>query len=377
MPMFKFKKKNTLLNKLLFVLLLLVVVVLLTFVILSKIYLGPVDSKDDTPVEFVVTDNITGYGAAEKLEKEGLIRKAIVLKLYLKAHPDIMLKPGTYVLTKSMDVDEIVKILSDDKKAKENEPIRITFVEGKRLTDYAKAIAEALNKNKEDDQKITADDVIKRLDSKEYVDKQIEKYDFITDVVYDDLIYHPLEGYLFPDTYEFNQNATLDDVLDKLIATMAKKIEVYKEELDVAEYTVHEMLTLASIIELEGSTSDDRAGVAGVFYNRLKTGEPLGSDVTTYYGVKKDFSRDLSKANLRACNGYNTRAESECPIHGLPVGPICSPSLASIAATIEPEEHDYYYFVADKNKKTYFSKTYSEHTATVARLKKEGLWYQY
>ena len=150
-----------------------------------------------------------------------------------------------------------------------------------------------------------------------------------------------------------------------------------KDDLSVAEYTIHEMLTLASIIELEGSTSDDRAGVAGVFYNRLKTGEPLGSDVTTYYGSKKDFSRDLSKANLKDCNGYNTRAESSCPILGLPVGPICSPSLASISATIEPEEHDYYFFVADKNKKTYFSKTYSEHVSTVAKLKKDGLWYEY
>ncbi len=375
--MFKFKKKNTLLNKLLFVLLFLVVIVLLAFVIFSKIYLSAVDEKDDNPIEFVVTDNLSGYVAAEKLEDEGLIRKAFVLKLYLKLHPNIEFKKGTYVLTKSMDIGEITSILSNPSKSKENEPLRITFIEGKRLTDYAKVIADALNKNKSEENKITSDEIIKYIDSKEFVDKQIQKYDFITDVVYDEHIYHPLEGYLFPDTYEFNQEATLDDIIDKLLSTMGKKLEVYKDDLSVAEYTIHEMLTLASIIELEGSTSDDRAGVAGVFYNRLKTGEPLGSDVTTYYGSKKDFSRDLSKANLKDCNGYNTRAESSCPILGLPVGPICSPSLASINATIEPEEHDYYFFVADKNKKTYFSKTYSEHVSTVAKLKKDGLWYEY
>lgn len=372
--MFKFKKKNTLLNKILFVVLFLVVIILLAFVILSKMYLGPVDTTDDTPIEFEVVKGTPKNVIAEQLEKAGLIKNAVVFKVYIKLNASKELYAGTYTLTKSMDVNEIIDVLNSG-KSKENEPIKITFIEGKRLTDYAKVIADALNKNREE--KITSEDVIKRLDSKEYVDKQIEKYWFITDVVYDESIYHPLEGYLFPDTYEFNQEVTLDDVLDKLILTMGKKLEVYKDELDVADYTVHEMLTLASIIELEGSTSDDRAGVAGVFYNRLKTGEPLGSDVTTYYGVQKDFSRDLSKANLRACNGYNTRAESSCPIYGLPVGPICSPSLASINATIEPEEHDYYYFVADKNKKTYFSKTYSEHTATVSRLKKEGLWYQY
>ena len=112
-------------------------------------------------------------------------------------------------------------------------------------------------------------------------------------------------------------------------------------------------------------------------YFIINSNETLGSDVTTYYGVKKDFSKDLSYSNLKACNGYNTRSESSCPIIGLPVGPIASPSFASISAVIEPEEHDYYFFVADKNKKTYFTKTYSEHTKTVSKLKKDGLWYEY
>ena len=176
---------------------------------------------------------------------------------------------------------------------------------------------------------------------------------------------------------EFKKNATIDDIVNKLLKTMEQKLEVYKKEIDLSKYSVHELLTLASIVELESGGAEDRAGVAGVFYNRLNRNEPLGSDVTTYYGVNKDFSKDLSNNNLKSCNGYNTRAESSCPIYGLPVGPICSPSLASIAAVIEPEEHDYYYFVADKNKKTYFSKTYSEHVKKVSSLKQVGLWYNY
>ena len=158
---------------------------------------------------------------------------------------------------------------------------------------------------------------------------------------------------------------------------MGEKLGIYKEELETSELTVHEILTLASIVELEGASSDDRAGVAGVFYNRLALGETLGSDVTTYYAVNKDFSRDLSENNLKSCNGYNTSNKSTCPIIGLPVGPIASPSLASIDATINPTEHDYLFFVSDKYKKTYFTKTYSEHIATVGRLRKEGLWYEY
>ena len=366
--MFKIKKKNTLVNKLLLVLLSLIVVGLAAFVIASKILLGPVDKNNDKVVEFVVETGSSKNAIANKLEKAGLIKSALFFKFYIKLNASKELYAGTYNLTKSMDVNEIIDVLNSN-KSKENESIIITFIEGKRLTDYASKIASTLNLKKED--------VIAYLDSKEFVDKQIEKYWFITDIVYDEDIYHPLEGYFFPDTYEFKKNATVDDIADKLLKTMEQKLDVYKDEIEVSGHTPHELLTLASIIELEGSTSDDRAGVAGVFYNRLNAKHQLGSDVTTYYGVQKDFSRDLSNSNLRACNGYNTRAESSCPIKGLPVGPICSPSLASIAATIEPEEHDYYFFVADKNKKTYFSKTYSEHTKTVSRLKKEGLWYQY
>ena len=85
-------------------------------------------------------------------------------------------------------------------------------------------------------------------------------------------------------------------------------------------------------------------------------------------------SRDLSYNDLNSCNGYNTRGTC---VKGLPVGPICSPGLSSISAVIEPDNHDYYYFVADKNKKTYFSKNGVEHEKTVSNLKSEGLWYTY
>ncbi len=364
----KNKKKNPLINKILLVLLSLVVLVLIAFVVASKIYLSPVDKNNDTPIEFVVEKGSSKNAIATKLEKEGLIKNALFFKFYIKLNASKELYAGTYTLSKSMDVNEIIEVLNSN-KSKENEGVTITFIEGKRITDYANKIAAALSMDSEE--------VLKYLDSKEFVDKQIEKYWFITDTVYDEKIYHPLEGYFFPDTYEFKKNATIDDIADKLLSTMGQKLEVYKDEIEVSGYTAHELITLASIIELEGASVSDRAGVAGVFYNRLNKGEPLGSDVTTYYGVKKDFSRDLSNNNLKACNGYNTRAESTCPIYGLPIGPICSPSLASISAAIEPEENDYYFFVADKNKKTYFSKTYSEHVKTVSNLKKEGLWYQY
>ena len=136
------------------------------------------------------------------------------------------------------------------------------------------------------------------------------------------------------------------------------------------------MLTLASIVELEGTKNSDRAGIAGVFYNRLSSGWSLGSDVTTYYAAKIDMhERDLYLSELNDYNAYNTRHSMMAG--RLPVGPICIPGLDSISATSNPTNHDYYYFVADKNKKTYFSKTDAEHNSLVASLKEQNLWYEY
>ena len=158
---------------------------------------------------------------------------------------------------------------------------------------------------------------------------------------------------------------------------MDEKLSVYKEDINVSGYSVHQYLTLASIVEKEGTNSSDRGKVAGVFYNRIRDNWTLGS-VTTYYGAKVDMAeRDLYMSELKACNAYNTSSRSTCPIVGLPVGPICNAGLSSISASIEPIENEYYYFVADKEMNTYFNVTEEEHNATVNRLKNEGKWYEY
>ena len=161
-----------------------------------------------------------------------------------------------------------------------------------------------------------------------------------------------------------------------MLDNMEEKLEPYKTQIASSNYNIHQLLTLASIVELEAARSDDRNGVAGVFYNRLKAGWSLGSDVTTYYAIQIDMNeRDLYQNELESYNAYNTRSSQMTG--KLPVGPICIPSKESIAAAINPKNHDYFYFVADKNKKTYFSKTGTEHNNIVAKLKKEKLWYEY
>ena len=155
---------------------------------------------------------------------------------------------------------------------------------------------------------------------------------------------------------------------------MDVELSKYKSQIESSDYSVHELLTLASIVELEPGSSHERNGVATVFYNRIKAGWTLGSDVTTYYAVQKSFKEDLLASELSACNAYNTRGTC---FKGLPVGPISNPSHESIEGVMNPTVSDYYYFVADKNGKTYFTKTSSEHEQIIAKLKREGLWYVY
>lgn len=327
--------------------------------------LSPVND-DDTVISFEVEPGASFLTIASTLKEQNLIRSEFFYKLYVKLYRVSGLEAGTYYVSSDMGVKELVTTLSG--KSTNVNVMNITFKEGLHMRKIAETIANATD--------YTEEEVIAAGANKEFLNKVISEYWFLTDDILNEEIYYPLEGYLFPDTYEFVKDASIEDIFRKLLDGMDKILTPYKEEIEASEYSIHEILTLASIVELEAAGSDDRAGVAGVFYNRLENNWSLGSDVTTYYAIKVDMNeRDLYKAELDDYNAYNTRSSKMAG--KLPVSPICNPGLDAIIATIEPTEHDYFYFVADKNKKTYFSKTSSEHSKTVSELKSAGLWYEY
>lgn len=351
-------------RKLILIPILLIIIVIISFVITFIYSLSPVDKKDDKIIEFTVENGWGKNKIVTELKKEDLIRSELFSKIILK-FINKELYAGTYKLSKDLSTNEIINKISNQENI-ENESISITFVEGKRLSTYVKQISENFD--------FTEEEINLKLESVDYLNTLIDKYWFITEDILNENIYYPLEGYLYPDTYEFKKNSTLEEIIDKFLNNMNNKLESYKDDIEIGTYKVHEYLTLASIVELEGVNSADRANVAGVFYNRLNNGMSLGSDVTTYYAEQKDFSRDLTQKELNSCNSYNTRGTC---VKGLPIGPICNAGLSSISASIEPATNDYFYFVADKNKQTYFSKDGVEHAQTVSRLKSEGLWYTY
>lgn len=210
------------------------------------------------------------------------------------------------------------------------------------------------------------------MSDKEFLNELINEYWFLTDEILNSDIYYSLEGYLYPNTYMIYKNSSFKNVVYKMLDEMNNKLTPLKSKIENSNYTVHELLTLASIVEQEGPVGTDRYGIAGVFTNRLNDNWSLGSCVTTYYAARVTLGDALYQKDIDDCsNKYNTRCKTYI---GLPVGPICNPSIDSVEASLNPTKHNYYYFEADKNNKTYFNETYNGHLNTIERLEREGLW---
>ena len=344
-----------------FILLLIILLIAVNVVYFSK--LKPVTQKDEK-VEFKVEEGDTLSSIASALETEELIKSKTAYKIYLKIHKANDIKIGKYELNKNMGVKKIVETLSGDNYKEDY--INITFKEGLNIKQIADLI-EANSDNKKED-------VFNLLKDESYIDSLVNKYWFLTNDIKNEKIYYPLEGYLFPNTYQFKKDVTVKDIFKTLLDQMDKELSKYKTQIENSNYSIHELITLASIVELEAGSSHERNGVAAVFYNRIKNNWTLGSDVTTYYAEQKSFKEDLTIDEINSCNAYNTR--STC-IVGLPVGPISNPSTESIEGVMNPTTSDYYYFVADKNGNTYFTKTENEHQNIIQKLQREGLWYTY
>lgn len=326
-------------------------------------------SNDKTKKEFIVESGNNYYTIADELYKNKLIKSELGYKIYLKLHkPEHGLEAGTYYLSESMSVKEIIAVLDKGGISGHENTFTITFNEGLNMRKIASIIEENTN--------YTKDDVFALLSNTEYLNGLIENYWFIDNEILNVDIYYPLEGYLFPNTYQFNNDDTLEEIFAKMLDETDKKLTEYKTEISNSVYNVHEILTLASIIELEGKTLEDRKGISGVFKNRLDNNMQLGSDVTTYYAAKVDMSeRDLYLTEINEYNAYNTRHSNMAG--KLPIGPICNPSISSIEAALMPENNEYYYFVSDKNGAIYFAKNYNEHLAVINELKAQGLWLVY
>ena len=292
---------------------------------------------DPTSEEEVVVEIPSGSGASaivDILDDAGLVRNKFCAKVNSRIGHYNNLQANTYVLSPSMSFQEIMKIINTgDFEYISKESVEVK--DGARLQQVAEAMAEQLP--------YTADEILSRWSDKEYLNELIDRYWFLTDEILDKDVMYPLEGYLYADTYFVTSDAEdIDGFTEMCLDRMDSVLSEYRSDIEASGYSVHEILTLASIVNKE-AMAEDQAGVAGVFMNRLDQGMSLGSDVTVCYIFQEDRV-DLKVSQLESTNPYNTRKFA-----GLPPGPICQMTSGASEATLNYEKHDYLFFIADEN----------------------------
>ena len=341
----------------------LIVAVIVFGIIWYNVGQKPVDTSNSEEKIIEIDSGIGTKNIVKILKENNLVRSELATEIYIKLNNINSLKAGKYQLNETMSLQEILNVISSGKVY--DETVKITFPEGKNMRWIANKIAEST--------KNTEEDVYSLLQDTTYIQSLIQEYWFIDESIMNENIYYPLEGYLFPDTYTFeNGDISVKDIFSKMLNNTDKILTKYQNQINNSGFNVHQILTISSVIELEGNDSDARAGIASVFYNRLRKNMPLGSDVTTYYAVRKEMTESLYVDDINSENAYNTRGPN---MNGkLPVGPICNPSEDAIKAALNPAQTNYLYFVADINCKVYFSENYEGHQQIIQKLQQEGLW---
>lgn len=303
-----------------------------------------------------VPKNATSDQVAQLLYRSGVIKDVTFFKLYGKlTKAPKTYGGGSYQVTTGMDYEALVNSIQSSQNRVDT--VKITFTEGMNALE----VANKLEKNGV----CSAKDALNAFNTKELDDS----YDMIGAIKNASARYYKLEGYLFPDTYEFFKNEDPVQIVTKMVNNCNQKIT--KQMRDKAKeegMTVDQMITLASMIQAEAADKDDMYKVSSVFHNRLSSKNDsllhLDSDPTTLYPYRQ---RSLIPANIRST--YKSKYDTYT-VKGLPAGAVCSPGIDAVNAALNPLSTDNYYFCHDKNGKAYYATTLSAHEAN---LKKAGL----
>ncbi len=301
-------------------------------------------STDSAPVPFTIQPGENGATVAVRLERLGIIRDAELFRLVLRYwEVDAQIEAGDYVLRRDMSLSEVVSQLQHGRlRAK-----TVTIPEGLRAEEMAYLLASEGLVDQEEFIQLVRDDAF--------------HYDFLRDRPAD--APKTLEGFLFPDTYQFAVNISTTAVIDAMLQNFDQRItiEMRQQALD-AGLDLFQALTLASIVEREAIVPEERPIIASVYLNRLRRGMYLEADPTVQYAKGYDPATErwwpsLSLEELRAVDSpFNTF------IHpGLPPGPICSPGLSSIEAVLNHADTDYLFFHAKGDGSHAFAETFEEH----------------
>jgi UPF0755 protein len=302
--------------------------------------LSPVD-VNAKPIQLKIVRGMSSQAIADQLADKNLIHNpwAFLFATHL-SRVSHRLQVGTYRLSGAMSIPQIIDHLRTGKVVTQQfvVPEGLTVAQTAKLWENARfGTAAAFNQ--------AANDPRWRANCK------IEA--------------NTLEGYLFPNTYQFPDGATPQVILEIMLNEFERRWTVgFTEEARALGYSKHEVITLASIIEAEARVADERPLVSAVFHNRLRRGWKLQADPTALYGLGNP-DRPPRAADLRVDSPYNTYIYK-----GLPPGPICNPGMASMLAALRPASVDYMYFVAAGNGRHHFSKTLREHQNMINKIRR-------
>lgn len=329
---------------------LLIAIAFFFFVSVSRGIERPANASDTRMIAFEVKQGQGVRAIAKNLEEAGLVSESDYFNFYLwRTGLGGKLKAGTYEFSPSMTIAQIVEALTGGESGLKSNEAQVVIPEGssdEQIFEKLKT-AEAISGEK--------DFADIRLD--------LSKYAFLAD--------RPegadLQGFLFPDTYNFFKNSSLEKVTTNMLDNFDKKLTLeMRDEIKRQNKSVYEVMILASIVEKEAGNKEEMPIIASVFYNRLGIGQPLQSDATVNYITGAGRAMPTNE-DLGVDSPYNTYKYP-----GLTPAPICNPGIEAIRAAIYPAKTDYFYFLTtqDGEQKTYFSKTYEEHLANKAKYLK-------
>ena len=341
-----------------------------TYIVTGMNDLLAINRTDDSVVSVTIPANPTLDSVTEQLVKSGVINEGRYFKMFAKmTKSSDEFVQGTYKLRKNMDYQAILTNLAG--KASRTDTVEVTIIEGMSVIEIAdKLVEDGALADKQKFLDLCASD------------KFDNDFDFIKSISNPGDRYYKLEGYLYPDKYEFYQNDDPVSIIYKFLNNFEKKINE-KQAFDGYEklYSVHKMidktetsfnldqiLTMASIIQAEAANKEDMYIISSVLHNRLTADDSMGVanlslDSTKYYPYR-------TEKDLPATAGKNFKSKYDTySLRGLPPGPICNPGNEAIKAALLPYDTSYYYFCHDKNGQAYYASTIYEHEANLDLIK--------
>ncbi|MED0702093.1 MULTISPECIES: endolytic transglycosylase MltG [Aeribacillus] len=342
-----------------------VLTVLIAFVVLFAGVIGggylyvrsalkPVDPDNKEPVKVQIPIGSSVSQIASILEKNDIIKSAIVFKYYVKFKNESGFQAGNYQFNQSMTIQEIVERLKKGELMGEA-AIKLTIPEGLQLSEIADIIAKHTPYSKKE--------IMNQLTNQQFIKQMQKKYpNTITDDIFNGRIKYALEGYLYPATYSFyEESPPLSEIIETMIKKTDEMLVPYRNKMKELSLSTHQFLTLASLVEEEATEKADREKIASVFYNRLEKNMPLQTDPTVLYSLGKHKERVYYK-DLEVNSPYNTYKNK-----GLPPGPIANAGKQSLDAVANPADTNYFYFLATKEGEVIFTKTLDEHNKEKAK----------